>query len=188
MPSTPQVLATDNDLLLQAALGEYHALYKLAEFRLTALDRRIPIIGGLLTAFLSSVPILPAPSQILALIAVPISLVWLLRTTINHARSFEDALRAIERLEHMINSIIGQDVMGFQSTHPSKGNAVGGRTGKETVWAVVLATSVLILFCLMMGAQQFLEQRGYFAAFCSFLALITSNIWISVRRWKVYRA
>jgi hypothetical protein len=172
--------------LLQAALGEYHALYKLAEFRLSALDRRIPIVGGLLTAILGSVPVLPAQSQALALIAIPISLIWLLRTTINHARSFEDAIRGIERLEQRVNSIIGQDVMGFQSTHPSKGNTVGGRTGTETVWAVVLASGLLLGMSLVMAAEVFAGQPAYLTLLGGLVAGIVGGLTRSVWGWRAY--
>ena len=43
--------------VLDALFHEYEAVYRLAEFRLAALDRRIPLIGGVLTAFLSAVPV-----------------------------------------------------------------------------------------------------------------------------------
>jgi hypothetical protein len=143
----------DQQLILDAALAEYHAMYSLAEYRLVALDRRIPLIGGLLTAFLGSVPVLHETSQFLVLIVIPVSLVWLMRTTINHARSFEDALRRIEQLEHAINARVGVDAMGFQGTHPSKGSTVGGRTGTESVLAVGIASGLLLFVSGIMITQ-----------------------------------
>lgn len=150
---------TNQRMILDAALAEYHAVYGLAQYRLNALDRRIPLIGGLLTAFLGSVPVLPEPTQLLALIAVPISLIWLVRTTINHARSFEDALRRIEHQEHLINNRLGVDVMGFQRSHPSKGSTVGGRTGRESVIAVMIAAGSLLMVCWIMSTQVISDPR-----------------------------
>lgn len=177
----------DQRLILDAALAEYHALYRLAEYRLVALDRRIPLICGMLTAFLSSVPVLPGSSQLLALIAIPVSLVWLMRTTINHARSFEDALRRIEHLEHAINARIGVDVMGFQSTHPSKGRTVGGRTGTESVLAVGIAAALLLVICGLMA----LRVAPLSPAVIGFCLIIDAVVIVLIARslmvWRAYR-
>ena len=191
MSSNPSHSSRSSDeLLLNAALAEYHALYRLAEFRLNALDRRVPIIGGLLTASLSSVPLLPGSSQTLALIAIPVSLIWLVRTTINHARSFEDALRGVERAEHQINRMLGQDVLGFQRTHPSKGKSVGGRTGAETVGAVGLASVLILAMSVWMTIGMLTEQpnpQGMIVLFAVFILGICAMITHSVHGWRVYR-
>lgn len=183
----PHRTATDPNLTLEAMLSEYRALYGLAEWRLSALDRRIPLVGGVLTGFLASVPILPMASQTLALVAVPISLIWLVRTTINHARSFEDALRGLEVIEQRVNSLLGHQALGFQSTHPSRGAAVGGRTGAETVGAVILAAGVLLGMCLWLGfhAGGFgpLARAGYAIG----IATVAGAILPRVRAWSVYR-
>lgn len=171
-------------MILDAALAEYHAVYGLAQYRLNALDRRIPLIGGLLTAFLGSVPVLPEPTQLLALIAVPISLIWLVRTTINHARSFEDALRRIEHQEHLINNRLEVDVMGFQRSHPSKGSTVGGRTGTESVISVCIASSLLLLICGIMAWG--FDPRIGIGVTCVliFVAVMGGR---SIRQWARYR-
>ena len=118
---------------LEALLAEYNALYGLAEFRMGALDRRVPAAGAALLVFIGSVPALPGPAQHILLAAIPASLIWLLRTTINHARSFEDVLRRIEVIEDVlrrieviegaVNKLAGETLMCFQTTHPSKGRA-----------------------------------------------------------------
>lgn len=128
-------------------LAEYQALYRLAEFRMGALDRRVPAAGAAIVAFLGSVPLLPERAGVIILVAIPISVVWFVRTTINHARSLEDLLRAIEAAERTINRTAGAALLAFQSNHPSRGKAVGGRTGFETVSAVGLASAVLIGAC-----------------------------------------
>lgn len=185
MPSS--IEDTNRTLALEALLSEYNALYGLAQLRLLALDRRIPIVGGLLTAFLSSVPVLPGLSQILALMAVPVSLIWLVRTTINHARSFEDAIRGIEHKEHQINKLLSQDLIGFQRTHPSRGNTVGGRTGSETVWAVMLASGLLLAMSLVMVFSMYMEHRIMIVLFGGYILGIVALLGRSLLGWRAYR-
>jgi hypothetical protein len=76
-----------------ATLEEYRQVYPWALFRLTALEQRIPVAGATLTAMLGTVGVLPMPVQIALLVGQPFSLLWLVRTTVNHVRSFEDAIR-----------------------------------------------------------------------------------------------
>lgn len=129
---------------VQVLLEEYRQMYVLAGFRLHALDQRVPAAGALLTGTLGTLSILTEPLQWTLLIALPLSFLWLLGVTINHARSFEDALRRIQEIETEINQRCGQPLMAFQSSHPSGGVHVGGRTGRTTV-EVVLAASVLVM-------------------------------------------
>lgn len=124
-------------------LEEYRQVYGLALFRLNALDQRVPIIVAALTAMLGSVGVLPREVQLVLLVALPLTLLWLIRTTLNHARSFEDALRRIEEIEQTVTVRTGERLLRFQSSHPSRGKYVGGRTGTETVEAVLVAAAVL---------------------------------------------
>lgn len=183
----PQHIQDDRRLQLDAILAEYNALYRLAEYRLQALDRRIPAIGGLLTAFLGSVPVIPAESQLLVLVAIPASLVWLVRTTINHARSFEDALRAIEKHEHRINALLGHDLMRFQSGHPSKGQTVGGRTGTESVYAVLLAAGLLLLICLYIAIITEGSMIWFLGIYGIYIAGIAFRLACAINSWRGYR-
>ena len=132
---------------LRAMLEEYRCLYALALFRLEALDRRVPVAGATLAAFVGSVTALPLASRELVLVGVPAATVWLLRVTINHARSFEDALRRIEAIERQTNALLHKDVLGFQSQHPSRERSVGGRTGQETIDSVLVASLMLVAGC-----------------------------------------
>lgn len=128
-------------------LEEYRALYGLATLRLDALERRSPIIGAALTGVLSGVSSIEPMAQLILLLALPPSVLWYLSGTINHARSFEDALRSIERIEMAVNSLIGDELLRFQSRHPSRGRRVGGRTGTVAVWSVVAASTAILIGC-----------------------------------------
>ncbi len=185
MPS--QATTSCNQLALEAMLVEYEAVYRLAEFRLGALDRRIPLIGGVLTGFLSAIPMLPGVSQVLGLLAIPVSLIWLVRTTVTHAQSFEDAIRAIEVIEMRINDELGDQILSFQSTHPSRGRSVGGRTGSETVSALVIFSCLLLGMSLWMGTGIKAEFRWFNSAYSVFVACISVALIRPVWRWRKYR-
>lgn len=129
---------------IKVLFEEYQALYKLVEFRLASLDRRALAAWAALTAFLTTFTALNADAQAALLFGAPMALLWLLRTTINHARSFEDALRRLDEIERAVNRLAGDELLAFQSRHPSRGGSVGGRTGTETV-LTVLATSLVML-------------------------------------------
>jgi len=131
--------------MLNGLYEEYRALYGLVVFRMTALDRRAPVTAGALLTAVASLDVFPAMSQCVVLLSLPVALLWFVRTTVNHARSFEDVLRRIEEIETAVNAIVGDRVMRFQSTHPSRGRATGGRTGQETVSAVIATSAVLLI-------------------------------------------
>lgn len=125
-------------------LKEYDALYGLVLFRMASLDRRAPIAGATLAASLATLSVLPEEIRTLFLLGLPAALVWFFRTTTNHARSFEDVLARLAEIEVAINTATGAEVLVFQSRHPSRNQAVGGRTGRETVGAA-FGTCVLLL-------------------------------------------
>ncbi len=129
---------------VEILLAEYNALYGLVTFRMTSLDRRAPIAGATLAASLASITVLPAAAQPLLFAGLPIALVWFLRTTVNHARSFEDVLTRLAEIETRLNRAAGTELVSFQTRHPSRGRAVGGRTGTETVVAVFVTCVTLL--------------------------------------------
>lgn len=129
-------------------LREYGVLYSLVQLRLSALETRALLAWAALGGFLTGLMALPSEHWLAMSVATPPLLAWLFRTTVNHARSLEDAFRRVERIERQVNEITGTQLLAFQSTHPSRGLTVGGRTGRESMYAV-LTTSVVIL--AMMG-------------------------------------
>jgi len=152
-------------------LAEYRAMYDLALFRLNSLDRRVPLTGSALTASLGAALVLPTQAQLFILVAMPLALVWFLRTTINHARSFEDALRRIEQIEAKLNALAGDELMRFQSRHPSRGKATGGRTGRETITTALTASGLILLGCAWL-AEGVLFQTQAEVALLSYFGFI----------------
>ena len=167
-------------------IAEYEALYRLVEYRMTALDRRVPAAGALLTTFVGLIPLIPHESGLVLLAVVPASLVWLIRTTINHARSLEDVLRGIESLEHTLNQAVGVDLVTFQSQHPSRGRTVGGRTGRETVGTVAMASALLLGSCLYLG-QTVLDGLWHPSGYGLYIAIIAAYIIGVIVVWRRYR-
>jgi hypothetical protein len=135
---------TNDEGLLATYYEEYRALYGLVEFRMSALDRRVPVTAAAFAGGVASIQAVPAESQLILYLGLPIALFWFMRTTVNHARSFEDVLRRIEEIEHAVNQLLGNKVLRFQSTHPSRHRRVGGRTGHESVLAVLTTVELLL--------------------------------------------
>ncbi|XHC26531.1 MAG: hypothetical protein ACFHWZ_16935 [Phycisphaerales bacterium] len=179
----PQISVRDR---VDVLLAEYGTMYALAEFRMNSLDRRVPGAGAALVAFLGGVPAVPQSTAWLLLVVIPASLIWFLRTTVNHARSFEDAIRRIEEIERQLNALVGESLLRFQSTHPSKGRAVGGRTGAETVFAVLLASFILLGASSVLATTLF-NSAYSLSVFWAFLCSIAvHHAWVTFR-WARYR-
>lgn len=140
----PLPLSDQIDILLE----EYGAMYGLASYRLSSLERRVPVWGAALTAFVGGLAVSPPALQIVILVSLPVMLYWFVRTTVNHARSLEDILRRIDEIEVEVNRRAGENLLTFQSSHPSRGRAVGGRVGTGTVWSACIATVLLLSACM----------------------------------------
>jgi hypothetical protein len=134
-------------------MEEYRALYAMVTFRNSSMERRVPIAGATLAAFLGAVTVLPMEARLIYLVGLPIALLFFLRTTINHARSVEDALRRIEEIEHRVNAYADEELLTFQSTHPSRLRVVGGRTGRESVRAVFVTCVLMLAACVFLFHQ-----------------------------------
>jgi len=175
---------------IQILLEEYRALYGLAEHRMAALERRVPILGAALTGFVASVAVMPGLFQLGIAISLPLALVWFVQTTVNHARSLEDLFRRIEEIERGVNELAGVELLGFQSSHPSRGKAVGGRVGTGTTWTVAAGASLLLAACFYLvsttegiGGYARVGVLGYIAI--STLSVI-AQLW-SLRRYRYER-
>ena len=162
---------------------EYRAMYQLAGHRITSLDRRVPVAATGIVALLSALVILPDEARLAALWTLPIVLVWLLRTTINHARSFEDAIRRIDQIEQQINGLAGAELMRFQSRHPSKDWGVGGRTGLEAIGAIYvlslasLGVAAWLTGHLLAGGTEVSLLLAVMGIAASYLSLLFLHAW-----------
>lgn len=172
-------------------IEEYRALYGLLSFRLAAVDQRLPIVGGALTAVLGSVSALPDDSQLGVLLAMPVALAWLLRMTVYHARSKEDVLRRIDEVERQVNQIAGEELLAFQSRHPSRQRTISGRTGMGTVSSVLSFCLAGLLGCVaLMVSQQPADARllaGY-VAYVAVAALDFLHLVLRLRRYRYAKA
>jgi hypothetical protein len=161
-------------------------LYSLLQFRLNAMDRRTPALTGLLAVLLGTLHVMEADVARALLIGVPIGLFAFVLTSTNHARSQEDLLRRIEELEMMINHRVGENLLGFQSSHPSRATTVGGRTATLWVRAIVLLCVAALLSCTYMfvriGASS-AATIGYLA-YCT---VVTLAILVQAARIERYR-
>ncbi len=182
----PSVDEATDQTRLQCLLEEYRAMYALALFRLASLDRRVPVTGATLTASLASVVAIPSGASMVVFIGLPLAVVWFVRTTINHARSFEDALRRIEQIEFEINGLVGREAMCFQSRHPSRGQKVGGRTSGETIGAVLIAAITLMVGCGFMFVQTVDAPWQGWGAYGGFLMTVFGYLILIIRRLKKY--
>ena len=134
-------------------LEEYRQLYGLALYRLEALDARIPVAGAVLTTAIGAIAAVPAVLQTILLVGIPVTVLGLFRSCVQHARSFEDVLRRIEVIEREVNARMREELLAFQSRHPSRNTHIGGRTGARVVRVVFAAGCLLLLACFYAGAE-----------------------------------
>jgi len=151
---------------------------------MTSLERRVPLFGTVLALFAGSISVLPEHAQFSIFYGVPIALIWLVRTAISHARSFEDVLRRIDEIECDVNARTGSELMRFQSNHPSKGVTTGGRTGTEIVAAVAVISLLMLLQCVWLFTafvgQDRVEMLCYLAfsvSVAAYLAWCVFTLW-----------
>lgn len=168
-------------------MDEYRVLYGLATFRMTTLDRRVLLAWAALGAFLVSFVTVGAVGQRALLIALPLALVWLTRTTIGHARSFEDVLRRIDEIERAVNHIAGEELVTFQSRHPSRQKAVGGRTGTETVRTIYATALVMLTVATHLHAQIPGSELAIKTAYAAFCIAATAHILLDTLAFARYR-
>lgn len=172
---------------IEVVLHEYDNLYGLVTFRMASLDRRAPIGAATLVAFLGAVAVLPPATQRVFLVAVPLALIWFFRTSINHARSFEDVLSRLVEIERFVNEEAGVELLAFQSRHPSRLTAVGGRTGRETILSVY--TICLVLLAASGYLAYHWSSQHILTVWCYWTLLGLEAVYLShcLYRLKTYR-
>lgn len=174
---------------VQILLEEYRQLYELVRFRLAALDQRVPLAGVALIVAISGTSTLPKPAQLVLLFALPLSLLWWLGMTITHARSFEDALRRIEEIEKQINALCSVELLKFQSSHPGRAQ-VGGRTGQQTVQAVLAASAIILGASGALAAHSGFTSTWITAYLVGLAAIASGLLWeaTKLRKYSTHRS
>jgi hypothetical protein len=171
------------DILIE----EYRALYGLLLFRLTAMDRRLPVAGGTLGVLLGSVTVMPPDTKLIFLLGLPAALAWLLRTTANHARAKEDHLRRIDEIERQVNQIAGEELLVFQSRHPNRHRTVSGRTGVGTILAAFSVCLTMLAGCGYLFHPLARQDPITAAAYYSYLACVGAYQALTVAKLRRYR-
>lgn len=177
---------------IQILLEEYRALYSLLTFRLTAMDRRLPAIGGTLAAVLGSTTAMPDPTRLAFLLGLPVALLWLFLSTVQLARSKEDHVRRIDEIERLVNGLVGEELLAFQSRHPTKAAYPGGRTGFGSVLAVLSGCLIMLAACLYTVETPHAllahdEILGYFAYLATCAALMLAAT-VRLTRYRYRRS
>lgn len=173
--------------LIRVLIEEYRALYGLLSFRLAAVDQRLPLVGGALMAVLGSASTLPSTAQFGVLLAMPMALAWLLRLTVFHARSKEDVLRRIDEIERHVNQIAGEELLAFQSRHPSRARTISGRTGMGTVSSVLSFCLMGLLGCLALMVSQRPGDPRLLAGYAAYICIAAVDFVHVVLRLRLYR-
>jgi hypothetical protein len=168
-------------------LEEYRQLYTLVLFRLNALDQRVPLVGAALTGLTGAVSLLAPSLQVILIVSLPLSSLWLLLTTINHARSLEDALRRIEEIERAVSKEQSPMPMVFQSSHPSRGVHVGGRTGEITIQAVALCCLLVSISCVLIAQYVVRLPAWAVLPYAVFLGAVVAACGLSYSRLRGYK-
>ncbi len=173
---------------IQVLLEEYRALYGLLTFRLGAMDRRLPVAGGALGALLGASTAMPADTKLAFLLGLPVALLWLLLSTVQHARSKEDHLRRIDEIERLVNRLAGEELLVFQSRHPNKRRTTAGRSGFGTVLSV-LSTCWMMLAacCFLVSTPPRLLELGGILAYYLYNAGLAGMMLHAVLRLRRYR-
>ena len=165
-------------------LEEYRSLNALLLFRLTAMDRRLPVSIGFMAAAITAMLALPLDARTGVLVVTPLALLWLVRTTVQHARAKEDHLRRIDEIERAINSIAGEELLSFQSRHPNRRKAAG-RTGNATAVATSSGALGMLILCVFIFLREVnpLPLWGYIA----YVGAIAIDLIVSATALSRYR-
>lgn len=170
---------------IQILLEEYRSLNTLLLFRLTTLDRRLPASVGFMAAAVAATLSLPVESRVAVLILTPSGVLWMARTTNQHAKAKEDHLRRIAEIEEAVNELAGVGLMAFQSRHPNRAESVAGRSGTATVMATAVGAVLLLALCLLMfGTESGPIPYWLYAAYA---ALIGFDVVLGPIRLSRYR-
>lgn len=119
---------------------------------------------------------------------VPVALLWLLLSTVQHARSKEDHLRRIDEIERLVNRLAGEELLVFQSRHPNKRRTTAGRSSFGTVLSVLsICWMMLAACCFLVSSPPRLLQLGAILAYYLYIAGLAGVMIHAVNRLRRYR-
>jgi len=188
-PNTQRPLTVvSTETRIHILLQEFHALYGLLTFRLTAMDRRLPAVAGTLGTMLGCTTAMPDPTRLAFLAGLPLALLWLVLTTVQHARSKEDHVRRIDEIERMVNRLTGEELLVFQSRHPNRARYPGGRTGFASVTAVLTVSLIMLAACVYsVQTPVALLTRDPFKTYAAYVSTCALLMLLAVVRLGRYR-
>lgn len=187
LPTSARDHAVTIETRIQILLEEYRALYSLLTFRLTAMDRRLPAIGGTLAGILGSTTAMPDATRVAFLLGLPIALLLFFLSTVQHARSKEDHLRRIDEIERLVNGLVGEELLVFQSHHPNKARYTGGRTGFGSVLTILSTCLLMLAGCVYTIQASRLNSSGQLASYAAYTFVCAAIMLITARRLHRYR-
>jgi len=173
-------IPVQDELLLE----EYRALNRLLLFRLSALDRSLPISTGFLSVAAGSILALPEEVRLIFLLMIPYLVVWTIRTAGVHAKAKADHIGRIAEIEQRINALHGKQLLVFQSHHPNRG-ATAGRSGQAILSVALVAALFMLSLCLFLFQQ--IAPSLAVAFYCIYLAIATLDITCRYRHLLRYQ-
>jgi len=178
----------DKNDRIRILLEEYRALYSLLTFRLSAMDRRLPVAGGALGAVLGAVTAMPPETKLAFLLGLPLGLLWLVLSTVQHGCSKEDHLRRIDEIERLVNQLAGEELLVFQSRHPNKRKVTAGRSGFAAVAAILTTSYTMLAVCgLLVYMPVPLLPANWLVSYAGFLAWVAGIMLLAVLRLRRYQ-
>ena len=187
-PSENDSGSLGREVRIRVLLEEYRALYGLLTFRSSAMDRRLPLAGGTLAAVLGSITAMPQDTKLAFLFGLPVGLLWLVLSTVQHGRSKEDHLRRIDEIERLVNQLAGEELLVFQSRHPNKRSTTAGRSGFATVVAVLSTSWTMLAGCgVLVNLPSPLLPSEWLDSYAVYLACTGVTMTLAVFRLRAYR-
>jgi hypothetical protein len=172
---------------IRVLLEEYRALNALLMVRLQVTDQRLPWIGGLLAAIVGSLAQLPGDLRLMVLLAAPALSASFFQTVAAHARSKEDVLRRLDEIERQVNRLAREELLVFQSQHPNRKRAVGGRSGQSTLLAILVLCLVSLTACGFLFVREVGAATVWLAPYVAYLLGAAAGLASNLRRLARYR-
>jgi hypothetical protein len=135
-----------DDQRIGILLEEYKVLYSFYTYRISSVEQRILIVLLVVSTALGLLTQVSGGLRVVLLVGLPLVVFYISRQGVLHVRSFEDSLRRIELIERRINGIAHEELLLFQTTHPSK-QIPGGRGSKDMIVTIASLSLIILVGC-----------------------------------------